>query len=1300
MIRYIDKCKISFIIIFSLVIQLIMPCFTSTVFAQELQDPNSLSVSIKKEIITGTEPFNTTGNATPDFCPPGDDYSVNDSYVRTLDTVGYTIDYWINPAGSVAKDCILTATLTEVNGEPVAIWDTNLENLYPGLTISNEGRTFTYNLGDRDGGTAYSFSPTAKVLGTAANGQTFELEVNFSASNAAAASASSDSITVSAFPKLDLALNCYDTRPALGPFNEMGLLVYSTIEVLIKDGKGSEHVNEDLKFDVDLSQLRSLGLHPRLYDWKKAVAPNGDNETNYITPYGQGGKENGVTNSGDFTATQSAPGEDVKIAISGADLSGNHTPSEYSSGDVISLEDKYVVSGYLVFWIPADEIPVGETEIQISYKNFDPNAVSGQSNFGDGKEPLENNTDTKKILKPSGNADFAYDEYYNDKNGQALPAEEGDIWDYNGVLVAGAEFRTKIRLENRGFIPVTDLIAVSKFDPNLVELVEKSSGIAHAFDWIEGVSNDDILVEYGVGGASGDSGYDDWTEQRDSTGEDSDSTGGWYTNINDAPGPISKIRIRMKDGKAVPAKTYIELKVYMRLKDKPLGTIVPSFLSIKANELNNGQWRHSAYDPENNANRDYKSDRLTVTGALARTSIQSDKNTIRAGDTVKYTIQSTLTADPPGNYGNAQNAKIVEILPAGLTYVESSAKKGDSTFEPLTTKNADGTTTLTWDLGNLPINEAIDDITYDAVSDIDVKNMTSLNNKVVISTSTDVSRELSRTSQKSITISNDRAWGIYKTVDKELVEVGEDLSYTLKYFQLTDKTLKNFDFIEILPYKGDGRRPNTNYTGSYKLKSISGSNEETFLVTDASPESISSDPNIVGGVNWVERGVIPDESVTAIKISAAEFPQNEPTRSINLVLQPSGNRGGDIYTNRFTGRVSEIDALVESNDVCIKVIDRGGSSIGDTLWNDKDEDQVQDLDEEGIANVKVILIDSKGSKVETVTDADGKYIFNNLLSGNYTVTIDSETLPSEMKETFELDGTLDNSVSVTVSQGQAKDDVDFGYVKTKESTEDNNNNDNNDDNKKTASIGDTVWNDKDRNGIQDSDEIGISNVKVILTDKSGIKTITLTDDNGKYAFENLESGDYTVTIDPVTLPEGLEETFEIDRTLDNSVKVSVSEGQVKDDVDFGCAQRVKHNHKNKNKNHDKNENYDKDKNHDKGTDNVKQPSIGDESGNNQKDDTEVDIEDEETPLGTAENEEDIQDEETPLGTAENKVNIENEEIPLSPANIKKNNTSNNAINLPKTGTEDFNLLLIGICMFVTSILFIIIDRRKRKFNTK
>lgn len=68
-------------------------------------------------------------------------------------------------------------------------------------------------------------------------------------------------------------------------------------------------------------------------------------------------------------------------------------------------------------------------------------------------------------------------------------------------------------------------------------------------------------------------------------------------------------------------------------------------------------------------------------------------------------------------------------------------------------------------------------------------------------------------------------------------------------------------------------------------------------------------------------------------------------------------------------------------------------------------------------------------------------------------------------------------------------------------------------------IGDFVWTDTNRNGLQDSGEPGIPDVTVHLRDAAdNLLATTTTDDDGKYSFTNRCAGAYRVEVDESTLP--------------------------------------------------------------------------------------------------------------------------------------------------------------------------------------
>ena len=241
--------------------------------------------------------------------------------------------------------------------------------------------------------------------------------------------------------------------------------------------------------------------------------------------------------------------------------------------------------------------------------------------------------------------------------------------------------------------------------------------------------------------------------------------------------------------------------------------------------------------------------------------------------------------------------------------------------------------------------------------------------------------------------------------------------------------------------------------------------------------------------------------------------------------------------------------LVEGNDDL--TIDSGfykepvTHKVGDKVWDDLNKDGIQDADEPGISNVKVTLKDADGNIVDTrTTDANGNYLFENVKEGDYTIEFET---PEGYTPTVTGQGTPDNdsngtSTKVTVKDG---DDltIDSGFTQVKPEPP-------------THNVGDKVWDDLNKDGIQDADEPGISNVKVTLKDADGnIVDTRTTDANGNYLFENVKEGDYTIEFET---PEGYTPTVTGQGTPDNdsngtSTKVTVKDG---DDltIDSGFTQ--------------------------------------------------------------------------------------------------------------------------------------------------
>ena len=254
------------------------------------------------------------------------------------------------------------------------------------------------------------------------------------------------------------------------------------------------------------------------------------------------------------------------------------------------------------------------------------------------------------------------------------------------------------------------------------------------------------------------------------------------------------------------------------------------------------------------------------------------------------------------------------------------------------------------------------------------------------------------------------------------------------------------------------------------------------------------------------------------KYSFVGLPLGEYT--VSVVDPTSGPLAGTKPTEAYTGRY-KTTADVTIAEATGSVIDVNfgfvkPASVGDYTWMDVNRDGLQDADEPALPGVTVTLTRADGSAVTdasgnpvaaVTTDANGKYVFENLLPGEYKVSFQApagyEATTSEAGDDRAADSN-GASASVTLAQGQTDDTIDFGAVGT-------------------GVIGDQLFVDVNQNGgnAPDAGDKVLPGVKVTLTwtGPGGITRTyeTTTDADGKYKFENLLPGEYKVSIDPETL---------------------------------------------------------------------------------------------------------------------------------------------------------------------------------------
>lgn len=185
--------------------------------------------------------------------------------------------------------------------------------------------------------------------------------------------------------------------------------------------------------------------------------------------------------------------------------------------------------------------------------------------------------------------------------------------------------------------------------------------------------------------------------------------------------------------------------------------------------------------------------------------------------------------------------------------------------------------------------------------------------------------------------------------------------------------------------------------------------------------------------------------------------------------------------------------------------------IAARVWSDLNGDGLQTPDEPGIAGVPVKLRTDDGNQVRLTTSGqDGGYSFDDVPDGSYQVCFDLANLPSAAADYTPAKYVNDSAAnpatgctrSVTVGLGKREDRTLNAGLSAP-----------------ANEIGDRVWFDSNRNGLQDAVEVGIAGMPVKLVKQGGGDAgTTTTGPAGKYAFTGIPDGAYQVCLDAKALP--------------------------------------------------------------------------------------------------------------------------------------------------------------------------------------
>lgn len=285
----------------------------------------------------------------------------------------------------------------------------------------------------------------------------------------------------------------------------------------------------------------------------------------------------------------------------------------------------------------------------------------------------------------------------------------------------------------------------------------------------------------------------------------------------------------------------------------------------------------------------------------------------------------------------------------------------------------------------------------------------------------------------------------------------------------------------------------------------------------------------------------------------ANLPAKETATYLNIGTDPTIDNDFSFLNNSIRTNVFYLDVTTDSMSVDLGIAE--AISIGNFVWEDLDYDGLQGSNEPGFEGGKINLFDANTNLIQTtITNTDGLYSFDRLPVGDYQLQVQ---LPQGYYTTKQTSGSNDTnndfdkdgfSPLYPFYTGGVMDTIDAGVVTS-------------------GTIGNRIFIDFNGNGIQDSNDPGMSGYQVSLYDSDdqliAVDTTRgdmMVNQGGFYSFDNVRPGSYYLLFQipqdyRFTLPNM--GTDDADSDVTSSLSFGSTDlfqlfpGEIKDDVDCG-----------------------------------------------------------------------------------------------------------------------------------------------------
>ncbi|XQW84976.1 SdrD B-like domain-containing protein [Thalassotalea piscium] len=237
-------------------------------------------------------------------------------------------------------------------------------------------------------------------------------------------------------------------------------------------------------------------------------------------------------------------------------------------------------------------------------------------------------------------------------------------------------------------------------------------------------------------------------------------------------------------------------------------------------------------------------------------------------------------------------------------------------------------------------------------------------------------------------------------------------------------------------------------------------------------------------------------------------------------------------SSRMTDVITAIALPTNTDIIKYDFGELGKASLRGSVWYDANNNGIKDVNETtGIVNTLITLsgtetVSGKVVNFTHTTDVNGEYQFTNLTAGTYVITETQPTIWGDGSEQLgDAGGNITNDTfsAITLTANLSGVNYNFG--------------------EQGASISGYVYRDANDNGLRDTAEVAINNVKITLTgfDDHGftVNQNTTTDVNGYYQILGLPASNaagYTLTeTQPSLIFDGKDTLGSLGGTLANDV---------------------------------------------------------------------------------------------------------------------------------------------------------------------